>query len=133
VTSNLFVRPSLERSLETAITASLSPDLLSPAWKNRATGALSGHCYVASEAAWHLLGGMDSPWRPCVGRYGDITHWWLECEGRVLDLTAAQFPNGFDYSTGRKCGFLTSKPSKRAATLIDRVLALSNRSATSTP
>ena len=106
--------------LERALTKNLSPDLLTPAWRKSSTGPLSGHCYVASEAAWHLLGAMDSPWRPYVGRVGDVTHWWLQDGDTVLDITLGQFPQGFNHSLGHKCGFLTREPSKRARILIER-------------
>ena len=109
------------RALSRALTASLSADLLTPEWRRRATNPLSGHCYVASEAAWHLLGGPESGWTPMVTRIGDITHWWLTKGPKVLDITAGQFAEEVDYSKGRGCGFLTRAPSKRAAELIRRV------------
>jgi hypothetical protein len=108
-------------ALVRAITKNLTPDLLSPAWRLRATSPLSGHCYVASEAAWHLLGGPQSNWHPTVARIGDVTHWWLTSGTKVLDITAAQFPFAVDYSAGRGCGFLTKHPSRRASELIKRV------------
>ena len=95
------------------------PRRLVCSYANR-THAVSGHCYVASEAAWHLLGATDSSWRPYVGRVGDLTHWWLQDGDTVLDITGGQFPHGFDHSLGRKCGFLTKEPSKRARILIER-------------
>jgi len=100
----------------------LSPDLLSPEWRDRATSAPSGHCYVASEALYYLLGGQKSPWRPLVARQGGTTHWWLAGPDGVLDPTAAQFESGFDYSLGRRCGFLTKHASKRAVRLMARVI-----------
>ena len=108
------------RRLCTTLVNNLSPDLLTREWRDKATSTLSGHCYVASEAAWHVLGGMSSPWRPYVARCGDITHWWLQNGDKILDLTAAQFPCGFDYASGRKCGFLTKEPSRRARILLAR-------------
>jgi hypothetical protein len=108
------------RALTRALQAGLSPDLLTPDWRARATTPLSGHCYVASEAAWHLLGGTKSTWRPQVARVGDITHWWLQGPDGILDITAGQFADPFDYSLGRGCGFLTKQPSKRAQRLMDR-------------
>jgi len=108
------------RALKTALQRNLSPDLLSTKWKKLSTGPLSGHCYVASEAAWHMLGGTKSAYHPKVARVGDITHWWLEGPGGILDVTAGQFDYPFDYSLGRGCGFLTKEPSKRARILMNR-------------
>jgi hypothetical protein len=108
------------RALVRALQTCLTPDLLSPAWRQRANGPLSGHCYVASEAAWHMLGGPSSGWSPKVARIGDITHWWLGNGTTVLDVTAGQFVDAVDYSKGRGCGFLTKQPSKRASELMSR-------------
>ena len=41
---------------------------------------------------------------------------------KILDPTKEQFSTPVDYSSGKGKGFLTKKPSKRAATLIKRAL-----------
>ena len=60
------------------IQSALTPDLLKGRWKQQ-THPLSGYCYVASEALWHLLGKTD--WKPVCATYTDkggrATHWWL--------------------------------------------------------
>ncbi len=112
-----------------AVVAHLTPDLLTPQWRAMARTPLSGHCYVASEAAWHLLGAFESPWRPRVARVDGTTHWWLAGPEGVMDLTAAQFDHPVEYSLGRPCGFLTRAPSRRARILMDRVLPDLARSA----
>jgi ribosomal protein L34 len=84
-----------------------------------AIGSPIGQCYPASEAVYHLLGGKTSGYTPM--RVGG-EHWWLRRpDGTVLDATAAQYTNGFDYSTGKAGGFLTRKPSKRGQAVIDKV------------
>lgn len=116
-----------------AIRDSLSPDLLKPLWRKIAvtTGnRFTGHCYAASEAAYHMLGGADAGWVPCIltsagwpeGLRSGQTHWFLRHRetGRVVDPTEEQFSVPVDHSAGRGCGFLTSKPSRRAAILIER-------------
>lgn len=105
------------------IAQALTPDLLSPTWAQRATLAhpMTGHCYVASEAAFHLLGGFDSPWRPRVLRMGDITHWWLTDGTKILDITRDQFTDPVPYELGRPCGFLTRQPSRRARIVMSRL------------
>lgn len=82
----------------------------------------TGHCYIAAEALFHLLGGKEAGYTAYVMRVDDDTHWFLkDRKGKILDPTAAQFPDGVDYSKGRPCGFLTKKPSRRAQYLIDKV------------
>lgn len=116
-------RPRGSPSLVRQVQSHLSPDLLDPSRKGTGRGPQGGHCYVASQALWHLLGGKRSGYTPQVGPApGGGTHWWLRQDrtGRVLDPTASQFPR-YDYNQGTGKGFQTQKPSKRAAVLIDRV------------
>jgi hypothetical protein len=77
---------------------------------------------VAAEAAWYALGAVKSGYQPQVARQGDITHWWLRGSEGIVDPTAAQFPEGFNYATGRGCGFLTKGISARAATVLARAM-----------
>ncbi len=86
-----------------------------------------GNCYVASEALYHLLGGRAAGWTPHVmriksGTYG--THWFLKHEsGLILDPTAQQFGNKkISYELARGTGFLTRRPSARAAALMEKIL-----------
>ena len=85
----------------------------------------TGHCYAASEALWHALGGMNSPWRPMVGRDNKGTHWWLENTetGERVDPTGEQYSSLGEeppYAAGKRVGFLTKNPSKRAAQIMTR-------------
>lgn len=113
------------------IQSCLTPDLLKPAYRQRAQGKHRhyGHCYVASEAYFHIRGGMASQWRPMVVRHEGSTHWFLHnrATGRKVDLTKAQFLTAVPYSEARYCGFLTGKPSKRTRQLIERVLQKAGR------
>lgn len=78
----------------------------------------TGQCYPASEAVYHLLGGVASGYTPVRGG----GHWWLRRpDGTILDVTANQYPDGFDYTVGRGGGFLTKKPSKRAQKILERI------------
>jgi hypothetical protein len=108
--------PSVSDLAQTVVN-NLSDDLRLP--KYRGKSKLAGHCYVASEALWHLLG---KEWVPqCVRHEGD-THWYLRHKnGEVLDVTAGQFTSPVPYHLGRGKGFLTKKPSKRAASLLEAV------------
>jgi hypothetical protein len=110
--------------LSRAIVAELSPDLLAPRYKRvKNANKFTGHCYVASEALFHFLGGSASGLVPQVLRHEGGTHWYLKetAKSRIRDLTAAQFKTTPPYAQGRGCGFLTRKPSKRCALLMDRV------------
>lgn len=106
------------------------PDLLRPEYAAKvARGAdpLTGHCYVATEALWHLLGGARSGWRPFSGRgpgRAGGSHWWLVGPGgEVADVTARQFARPVDYAAGTGRGFLTRRPSARAREVIRAVRA----------
>lgn len=124
--------------LSTALVPHLSDDLLKPKLrkqKPKDAHATWGHCYVATEALYHVLGGSASGYTPASGRdqFG-IVHWWLECDtdqGIVrIDVTAAQYTHaGVEppYEVGKRKGFVPSrdgdptKPSNRAQTLITRL------------
>lgn len=113
------------RSLIKRVQRSLTPDLLVGRWKVQ-TNPLEGHCYIAAEALWHLLGRRD--WKPCCASYTDeggrATHWWLvnRKTGRIADPTREQYlPEAPPYHLGKGSGFLTRQPSKRAKAVISRV------------
>lgn len=107
------------------IQSCLSPDLLKPAYRNTASGRhpMYGHCYVASEALFHMGGGFDSQYRPKVITHEGSTHWFLEHRetGERHDLTAAQFYTPVPYEKARWCGFLTREPSKRTQKVLSLV------------
>jgi hypothetical protein len=88
---------------------------------------LKGHCYIATEALFHLLKD-NKRWKPMCASYNDehgkATHWWLvnKDNGNILDPTKEQYlPDEPPYHLGRGCGFLTKNPSKRAKIIINRV------------
>lgn len=125
------------------VRASLSPDLLKPEWRRiarRKRCALSGHCYAASEALYHMMGGSEAGWIPQVltheswpeGLSKGQTHWFIRnrLTGAILDATSEQFlPLAPRHSAGKGSGFLTRHPSRRASILIDRVTALQEENA----
>lgn len=101
----------------------LTDDLRRAPWKG-SSNCLSGHCYVASEALFHLLGGLTSGFVPQSVRHEGQPHWYLKNRetGEVVDPTAGQFKTPVAYNQGVGKGFLTREPSKRAQTVIDAVL-----------
>jgi hypothetical protein len=112
------------------IQKALTPDLLKEEYKNSGGHYTYGHCYAASEALYHILGGKEAGLRACVGRGAEGTHWWvIDRKGNILDPTAEQFTSIGQkppYAKGRCTGFLTSYPSKRAAEIIRRVIDKKN-------
>lgn len=112
------------KKLRIAILASLTPELVKKEFlflqkKHR----LGGHCYVATEAMYYLLGGKSSGYMPASIVHEGVKHYYLKHrESReVLDLTAAQFTTAISYEKGRGSVYRQSKPSKRTAVLLERV------------
>jgi hypothetical protein len=102
------------KSLIKLIQSCLSDDLLKSDQIAKRTGIhpTEGHCAVAAEAAYHLLGGRDAGWVPCVlprKVLGDNTHWWVRHRdtGEIVDPTAEQFGDEpIPYHLGKGCGFM---------------------------
>ena len=100
------------------IRAALTDDLRRPPWRGN-PNPLAGHCYVACEALFHATGRRL---RPHFVRHEGAPHWFLrDARGNVIDPTAGQFQSTPDYAQGRGKGFLTQKPSKRAAIVLARL------------
>jgi hypothetical protein len=94
----------------------LSDDLLKQGFGNQA------HCYVASEAIYHLLGGKKYGLKPMNIKHEGVQHWFLQSVGgSIIDITADQFDSPVPYNKARGRGFLTLNPSSRAKILIERV------------
>jgi hypothetical protein len=109
----------------------LTPDLLKPEYRNaNASNPMYGHCYVATEALYHVLAvlGLIGDYSPWHGRDDcGITHWWLQAAYGRIDPTVEQYlQNGKSppYDVGRRGAFLTVKPSKRAEIVIREALKL---------
>ena len=117
-----------EQATVEAVRGALTADLLKPEWRRlaEATGRpMLGHCYAASEAVYHLLGGKAAGYTPMSIRHEDGPHWWVRGpRGEVIDPTAEQFVTPVPYGRSVAKGFLTRQPSKRAAEIIRRIGAL---------
>lgn len=83
-----------------------------------------GNCYVTSEALYHLLGGKQTGWKPCIVYVKNRSHWFLRHScGIILDATVSQFGGTLpDYDAARGSGFLTKSPSKRAKALMEKLV-----------
>lgn len=107
------------------IKAVLTPDLLDKRYRTLHTiHPTAGHCYAASEALFHALGGKDAGLTARVARDADGTHWWLATRcGKVLDVTREQYTALGEeppYHRGKNIGFLTREPSRRAQLILSR-------------
>lgn len=101
----------------------LTDDLRRPPWRGH-PNPLAGHCYVASEALYHLMGGKGAGLTPQFVRHEDQPHWFLRHQdGTIVDPTAEQFGTPVPYDQARGCGFLTKNPSRRAQVVLDRMAA----------
>lgn len=110
-----------------AVQGALTPDLLRAEYHKPNAHPHAGHCYVATEALWHLLGGYKSRWRPAFIRHEGSPHWFLRhADGTVLDPTADQFTSPPPYTLATGKAFLTKRPSKRARVVMARVLRVVN-------
>lgn len=111
------------------IQSALGPELLKKPYRERnATNPMFGHCYVATEAFYHIVK-HDHPGRFSIYHGKDdegIVHWWLHDNKniRLVDITADQYYSvgkNPPYENSRRGAFLTSEPSKRAVIVMKRV------------
>lgn len=122
------------------INKNLTPDFLKGRWKenyNPEEHPTTGHCYLATEVLYWILGGTNSDWMPHVltskvwsdGLGEGETHWFLKNKktGKILDPTEQQF-NGkkIDYDAGIPNGMMCYPVggSKRARKIIDKIAVL---------
>lgn len=103
------------------VRASLSNDLRRPKYQGN-ENPMAGHCYVASEALYHLLGGKSAGYTPYFIRHEGEPHWFLKGPTGVLDITSEQFKSPVPYDQAIAKGFLTSQPSARAQSVINAVV-----------
>ncbi len=118
--------------IKSLVLKSLTPDLLNPYWRKKQDqkkNDMVGHCYVATEACFYLIGGKDNGFYPYVlnnktypeGLEPDEVHWFLRKRECVIDLTSGQFSCEIPYDKAKKQAFLTKNPSKRAVIVMKRV------------
>jgi hypothetical protein len=114
------------QALMKSIRIVLTDDLLKPEYRLRGDRRpTSGHCYAASEALYHLMGGKAAGLTPVQLHHEGDSHWYLRTsEGTYLDPTADQFATVPPHAHGTGRGFQTREPAKRTAEIIRRVNAL---------
>lgn len=103
----------------------LTNDLRRKPWKD-SPNPVAGHCYVACEVLSHVLG---PDWQPHFVRHENSPHWFLKNQetGQILDVTSSQFRSPVPYKKGRKKGFLTKKPSKRAQKVLAQLRTMQGK------
>lgn len=95
--------------------------LLKGQYRLAASGGLVGHCYVATESYYHVVGGRENPdYTPCVVSHEQTTHWFLDGPNGVIDLTFEQFDSEPPYEQGRGCG-MQNTPSKRCVLVLEHL------------
>lgn len=118
---------SVDDAIKT-IRKNLSNDLLKPDFKYDGRHPMFGHCFVATEALWHLTGKKYSVY--CGKDDENITHWWLQdALGNKFDATADQYTDlgkQPPYHRGKKSAFMLTynegRPSNRCQVLLERIL-----------
>jgi hypothetical protein len=106
------------------ISNNLSDDLLKPKYLIEGRNKFTGHCYVATEAAYHLLSNKNKMvYKPAILNINGDTHWFLKniLDHTIIDITRDQFDFIPNYNDSRGCGFLTKKPSKRTTILLNKI------------
>lgn len=79
-----------------------------------------GQCYTASEAIYLIAGGKKSGLKPVQLIHEGVSHWWLEYNGKVIDVTAKQFNTPVPYEKGRGRGFYPN-PKSRTLELLQKI------------
>lgn len=105
----------------------LTDDLLKPKYRKVSNRKLStGHCYVATEALYHIMNPKQrKQYKPHYLKINNDTHWFLKGK-KIIDVTYDQFDILPDYDNGKSAAFLTKFPSKRTNTLLMRIKNGSN-------
>ncbi len=105
-----------------AVRSALTKDLLKKECHDH-PHPMGGHCYAASEAIYHLLGGAKAGYKPMHVQHEGSPHWFIQGpNGEIIDATHDQFETPVPYEKARGKGFLTARPSRRAQEIIDRTL-----------
>lgn len=116
---NTDPNPAWARPLISTLSGAFSPALLKKEFQGGSTPS-AGHCYAASEALFHALGGKAAGFIPMNVKVEGVSHWFLKSsEGCVIDPTWDQFPQSAPYAEATGRGFLTRAPSVRARQMMD--------------
>jgi hypothetical protein len=132
VPRNILPRDAREAAVARAVQSALHVGDLKPEYRAlHARGGcdrFTGHCFVATNAFWHLMGARNGPYRPRHVKVGDASHWFLvdTRNGAIVDLTASQFGRTrVRYEDGVGVGMQgparDSLPTERARLVMERL------------
>ena len=107
----------------------LVPNLLKSEYREQnKSNPMYGHCYVATEALYHLLGEyrLNETFKPFQAKdENNISHWWLQNDvNEIIDITSDQYTSVGrlpPYINGRPRQFMFPSPSKRSRNVIESV------------
>jgi len=109
------------------IRSNLTPELLKPQYRiENSINPMFGHCYVASEVLYHMIKDSGNYSACCARDERGVVHWWIVDNetSKIYDTTSDQYySRGLvpPYSNGKKTGFLTKDPSKRALIVMQKM------------
>lgn len=111
-----------------SILSNLTPDLLAEKrfLEENKINPLYGHCYHASQVFYYLVD--PHKYQPffAFNDYRGGTHWWLQNDDEILDITADQYYNVKMTPPYENGSPKTWKISKRSYKLLKRVLETLN-------
>lgn len=118
----VFNRSFSDDALKKIFESVWSKDMLHEKYRDKWNPSVpsTGQCYITSEVLYHLLKDEHSV-KVKRMKWGGTTHWFLEVDGQILDLTSDQFDQPPDYDQATGTFFLTSSPSKRSQMLKKRL------------
>lgn len=109
------------------ITQQLTPDLLTKKYREEnKTNPMYGHCYHSTQTLFYLID--TDRFAPMSGiDYRNDTHWWLQDEEIVYDVTAEQYwsvGQNPPYDVGKRTQWYgwKQRPHQRSLDLIMKVL-----------
>jgi hypothetical protein len=126
-----FTLSKKQRRIFEAIRSCLSVNLLSPSERKKLhpydepyPHPVTGHCFVATHAAYRLIGKGHGLEPHYCNLDGGGTHWWLwnQFSGEYLDPTFEQASQPFPYNNGRLNTGYIKREKRRSGELVRRVL-----------
>lgn len=119
--------PTVIQSISYVISNHLTPDLLTKKYREEnVTNSMFGHCYHSTQALFYL---MDTDKLvPMSGiDYRNDTHWWLQDNKTIYDVTANQYYSVGQvppYDVGKKTQWYgwKQRPHQRSLNLMMKVL-----------
>lgn len=113
------VESQLTESVKAALTDDVRPQ---DRPRQEGTHELRGHCYVAAQALYFLLGGKEAGYEFRRLVHEDVSHFFVRSpSGANLDPTAEQFKTPIPYDNSKRSG-LWGKPRVATVVVVCRVL-----------